>query len=51
MQTLSYSVVVEELVAELAERRRAHAAYLALARAILRDDDPEERIGSEQHAA
>ena len=38
MQTLTYRGVLEEMVAELAERRRTRAAYLALARAILNDD-------------
>ena len=48
MHILTSRGVVEEMTAELANRRRdrlrSHTAYLALARAILSDDEPEQRV-------
>jgi hypothetical protein len=38
MTALSTHSVVDRMVAQLAERRRTRAAYLALAQAILSDD-------------
>jgi hypothetical protein len=42
MQTLNVDAVVDELVAELAQRRQRERAYQALARAILVDEPFEE---------
>ena len=45
MHRLSYESVVDQMVSSLAENRRSrlerHAAYVALAHAILADESPE----------
>jgi hypothetical protein len=57
MQRLSSHSVVDQLVSELAESRRSrlerHAAYVALAQAILTDEPVEApaRSEAESHAA
>ena len=47
MHRLSYESVVDQMVSSLAENRRSrierHAAYVALAHAILADESPEYR--------
>ena len=53
MQRPSYEGVVDQMVHALAETRRArlerHAAYVALANAILADDDHFEQVNLTDH--
>lgn len=50
MTALAYQFVIDEISAELASRRRArierHAAYVALARALLEDANTEQNLCS-----
>jgi hypothetical protein len=48
MDRPSYAPVVDQMISELTSRRQVHAAYLALARAILADDVAERFEPSER---